>query len=248
MKSFIAAIQFLTICPFVSNFKCEERNLSQSVFFFPLIGLLIGLLAALMDYGISFLLPPLPASVITIALLIGISGGFHMDGLADTADGFLSSRPKERILEIMRDSRIGPMGVIVVVVVILLKITALASISGSLRWITIMMMPVAGRCALVLQMNILPYARSDGLATVFTRQKSPFQPLSAFILFAAISGWLLGLTGLGSVILTSVSVVLFSWYCRNKIGGFTGDTLGASCELAEIVPLLVTASLLHLNA
>ncbi len=246
MKSLVAAIQFLTIFPFPSNLKCEEEHLNRSVPFFSFIGLIIGLVIATFDYGMSFLLPTLPASVIVIILFIGVSGGLHIDGLADTADGFLSSRTKERVLEIMRDSHIGALGVVVVVLVILLKITALASIVGPLRWGTIVLMPMTGRCSFLIQMALLPYARGEGLARAFLKKKIPLQLLGTLIFLSAVAWLLLGKIGLGSVLLSFMAMLIFSWYCRKKIGGLTGDTLGASCELTEIIPALVTASCIHL--
>src|SRR5512136_2286178 len=118
MKPLLTAIQFLTVIPFPKNFVSGEKELEKCVPYFPVVGLLIGIIVAAFDYFIGIILPPFPASVITVIAMTGISGGLHMDGLADTADGFFSSRPREKVLEIMRDSRIGVMGVIAVVFVI----------------------------------------------------------------------------------------------------------------------------------
>jgi len=242
MRSFFAAIQFLTICPFPSRFQYGEKELKHSVFFFPVVGLLLGAAFALIARGIVWMFPPLPASAITVILMLAVSRCFHMDGLADTADGFLSSRPTERILEIMKDSRTGPMGVIAVVCAIALKLTALATIPAELFWKTIFLMPLAGRCALVILPAFLPYARPQGgLASAFGR--TSWRALLCAILLLFSAAWLaletLGLSAAGLAVLVTLT---FSFYCKRKIGGFTGDTMGAACEIAEIVPALVAAS------
>ncbi len=160
MKPFFAALQFLTIIPLPKRLAGETEDLEKSVPFFPLVGLFIGLLAAGFDQLAGSHLPPFAASVLVVILLVGISGGLHMDGLADTADGFLSARPREKMLEIMRDSRTGVMGTIAVVFVILLKIAVLNPIPLDLRWKAILLMPLAGRIAMVLMMTFLPYVRT----------------------------------------------------------------------------------------
>jgi adenosylcobinamide-GDP ribazoletransferase len=163
-----------------------------------------------------------------------------MDGLADTADGFFSARPRDKILEIMKDSRTGVMGVIAVVFVILLKFSLLISLALPYRFGIIMLMPLAGRCSLVIMMTALPYVRSEGgLATVFSSGKTSLNVLwvSAFLIFA---GWIaLQGIGLAACLISLIGAVLFSLYCFFKIGGYTGDTLGAMCEITEIVPALV---------
>ena len=240
MKSLLAAVQFLTVIPFPKSFVSGEKDLEKCVTFFPVVGLLIGLIIAAIDHIIGFILPPFPASVITVIALIGISGGLHMDGLADTADGFFSARPRDKMLEIMKDSRTGVMGVIAVVFLILLKISLLLSLSLPFRFGIIMLMPIAGRCSLVIMMTALPYVRSEGgLATAFGGGKSWLNVLwvSAFLVAA---GWIAAHgVGLLACLSSLIMAVLFAVYCFRKIGGYTGDTLGALCEITEIVPALV---------
>jgi adenosylcobinamide-GDP ribazoletransferase len=242
MISLFAAIQFLTICPVPSRFQCGEKELRRSVVFFPVVGLLLGGVLAMLARGLGWLFPPLVASTITVILMLAVSGCFHMDGLADTADGFLSSRPKERILEIMRDSRTGPMGVIAIVCMVVLKVAALASIPAALHLGIVFMMPLAGRCALVVSSSILPYARPQGgLASAFGRTRWPAVVIALLLLFAA--SWLaLRIVGLAAAGIAVLCTLIFSFFCRRKIGGFTGDTLGAACEIAEVVPALIAAS------
>lgn len=242
MKSLVAALQFLTVCPFVSRIACGEREIGRSTPWFPVIGLLIGVAAALVDRGACALFPPLLSCALAVGALTAFSGGLHIDGLADTADGFLSSRPRERMLEIMRDSRIGAMGVLAIVMVLLLKTAALAAVPGPLRWQTLLLAPFAGRCSMVFQMNLLPYARTGGLCSVFVQNRRLSDAWLALAVLA-VASWLIGGPfGLCAAAASVAAVAVFSAWSRGKIGGFTGDTLGAGCELSELAAALVAAA------
>ncbi len=249
MKGFFAAIKFLTILPVPRGLGGDEKTLARSVPYFPLVGLLIGLIAAAFDYTICQALPLMPASTLTVIILICLTGGLHMDGLADTADGFFSARPRDKMMDIMRDSRIGVMGVLTVMFVVLLKITLLVNISGTTRWSLILIMPLAGRAAIIALMAALPYARPEGgLATLFTGSRSWLHVLWAWGVLFAVAGGLAQWIGLAATILALIISVAFVLYNRSKIGGYTGDTLGAVCELAETAPLLAAVVFYHLGA
>jgi adenosylcobinamide-GDP ribazoletransferase len=245
MKRFLAALQFLTILPLPGGFSPGEQALGKSLPFFPVIGLGIGAAIALMDWGLGFLFPAGVTGVFAVILLIAVSGGLHTDGLADTADGFFSSRPRERILEIMRDSRTGPMGVAAIVCVVALKIALIASLSGPSRIWVLLLTPVAGRSALLIQMALLPYARPEGLVGVFHRNRSRGHALWALTFLIAAGGLAGGVPGLIAGAGSFLFALLFSGYVRRRIGGLTGDTLGASCELTELVPALVSSAWLY---
>jgi adenosylcobinamide-GDP ribazoletransferase len=171
--------------------------------------------------------------------MIAVSGGLHMDGLADTADGFFSSRPKERVLEIMKDSRSGPMGVLSLVCIVLLKAVLVISLPRSIRTEVLFFMPVAGRCALTMTMGLLQYVRKqEGLGALFAPGHKVFKIIiSILVLF--MSAWFsLRVNGLYCAGSSLLFVLCFAWYVTGKIGGYTGDTLGAACELAELIPAL----------
>jgi adenosylcobinamide-GDP ribazoletransferase len=245
IRPLLAAIQFLTVIPFPKSFTGGEKELEKCLPFFPVVGLLIGIIIAAFDHVMGFIFPPLPASVMTVIAMTAISGGLHMDGLADTADGFFSARPRERVLEIMRDSRTGVMGVLAVVFVIVLKVSVLISLFPPFRPGIIVLMPLAGRCSFVVMMTALPYVRREGgLATAFGVGKSWLNVLwtSAFLLAA---GWLAGhWMGLAASFSALLMAALFSVYCFRKIGGYTGDTLGAGCEITEIIPAIAALALM----
>jgi adenosylcobinamide-GDP ribazoletransferase len=244
MRSFFSAVAFLTPVPVPESWCGGERGLRGAPAFFPIVGAVIGGVGAAFAFGIDHVLPRLAASVFVVLALVAASAGLHMDGLADTADGLLSSRPRARVLEIMRDSHIGTMGVIAVAGVLLLKVALLSSIDGSLRWRMVLLAPIAGRCALLLVMSLFPYARSDGgLATAFLTRGRRAALLSAWaVLLMLGAGWLCAsYRGLAAAGASLIAALLLGWYVRRRIGGYTGDTLGATSELIELVPFLVAA-------
>ena len=239
MKPLLAAWRFLTIVPVPGNWGTAEEDLARSVPWFPLIGLLLGAVAAALSYGLALVAPPLVVAAALVVVLLSFSGGLHLDGLADTADGFFSSRSRERILEIMKDSHTGAMGVMAIMCVLLLKFAALASLPAARLWPAVLLMPVAGRAALVMHMALLPYARPSGLGAIFYRQNVRGAAFLAAGVLAAVAGGVLGARGIAVWAACVAVVLVLSAYVRRKIGGATGDTLGAVCEVVEIVPALV---------
>ena len=211
-----------------------------------MVGLLIGAVATGLDLLLVIILPPAVATCLTVFFLIAITGGLHMDGLADTADGFFSARTRPRMLEIMRDSRIGAMGVMAILFVIALKISALLSLSSPARQAVILLMPLAGRSAIILMLTALSYVRPDGgLAAIFTVKRSRWAPVPAFLLLLLIGGGLAQGLGLFAVLIALAAAAMLIRYTFHKIGGFTGDTLGAVSEMTEMTLALAAAAWLH---
>ncbi|MBN2312182.1 MAG: adenosylcobinamide-GDP ribazoletransferase [Candidatus Hydrogenedentes bacterium] len=242
MRALLAAVQFMTILPV--PIRVAGRDLERAPLWFPAVGALVGLIVASADWcGAALGLPPAILNVGTIALLAALTGGLHLDGLADTADGFLSARPKDRALEIMRDSRIGTMGVLALILVLALKGTALATLHEPIRWRALVLAPLLGRSMLLAAMSLLPYARAGGgLASVFLARRSRLLPLWALAWPAACAMALLGLReGLPLLAAGVVGTALLAAYSMRRIGGFTGDTLGATSELAEMLALIAIA-------
>lgn len=239
LNGIAAAFGFLTILPLPE--KAREKGLGSSLKYFPLVGLFIGLLLALFDTGVEILFDaPLLTSALTVIAMAAVSKGLHIDGLADTFDGFLSSRPRDQIFEIMKDPRIGVMGAIAVFSVLALKVTALASLPDGLRLQAILLAPLAGRSAVIFEMAPLKYARTEGgLAQIFKKQCGPGHVIWTIAFLCAAGWWALGFTGVAAAAATLVATLVFAFYCRKKIGGFTGDTLGAACEIAELIPVVV---------
>lgn len=245
MRSFLAAVKFLTAVPVPWSWTGGERSLSRSVPWFPVVGLACGGALGAVCLGLERILPSLPLSALLVAMMAGVSGGLHLDGLSDTADGLLSSRPRERALEIMKDSHVGAMGVIAIVMVVLAKFALLASVSDDARWRLVVLAVLAGRCGFPIVMMLLPYARPQGgLATVFAASLLPAARRWGTFVWAAViapgGGYLIaGWVGLSAGAAAVALVLLLAGYSRYRLGGYTGDTLGAGCEVVELVPLLV---------
>jgi len=245
MKRLLAALRFLTVLPVPARWAGEEGLVGSTVCF-PVVGLLIGGAAVAMTLGLARVLPTPLVSVVIVIALEGISGGLHLDGLADTTDAFLSSRGRERMLEIMKDSHIGAMGALAIVCVFSLKVAALSSVPREALWRAVLLMPLAGRCALAISVSILPYARpTGGLGSVFYRRRSRFDGAWAASLLALV-GWLAyGMAGLVAAVTSILAVLALAGYTYRKIGGATGDTLGATCEIAEVIPAVTLAAWLY---
>jgi len=240
MKGFLRALSFLTILPFGQSLSGEDRELAWSMAFFPCVGLLIGLILALGCYLFSFLFPMALTLWLTIGLLVVLTGGLHLDGLADTADGLASRGTKEKILEVMRDSRIGSFGVISLILLVGAKYLALSQISNSSIPYSLILMTVMGRGSMVLVCFRSAYARSgQGLAKPFAENlgygEMALSSVSAFVIALLV----MGIKG----ILVFFGVGLFSLGYRHffskKLSGVTGDILGAANELSELLSLIL---------
>ncbi|MFV1964757.1 MAG: adenosylcobinamide-GDP ribazoletransferase [Pirellulaceae bacterium] len=241
MKGLLATVRFLTILPVPGGYGAEQTDLARGVPYFPVVGMLLGALAALLAWAASLVAPPMVVSAAIVVLLLGFSGGLHLDGLCDTADGLLSARPRERALEIMKDSHVGSMGVMAVVCVLLMKFASLASLPPECLWPAAFLMPLAGRCAMVMHMALLPYVRSSGLGSVFYTNRRYLAAIESVVLLLAAC-WLMFDSGGWIVAGVSIAVVVcLAVYFRCRIGGATGDTFGAACEIVEIMPALTMA-------
>lgn len=238
MNNFLLAIRFLTSIPLKAEDKVEEAQLSQAIIYFPLVGLLLGvILAGLNLMFASFAFNPLLISVILVITLAVLTGALHLDGLADTFDSLCSSRDKETMLKIMRDPHIGTMGVLSLISVVLLKVAFISSWDTNAKNIVLIFMCVLSRYSLILPVYLFTYARKDGKAKGFFGNLSFGKLLLltlAVLLFASlIWGW----KGLFVFTLVLVFTYFFNRYVNKRIGGVTGDTLGASLELNEVLIL-----------
>ncbi|WP_316346793.1 adenosylcobinamide-GDP ribazoletransferase [Desulfuromonas acetoxidans] len=245
LQPFFSALSFLTIVRVPPTWCGDKTALSRSLNWYAVVGLLIGAVMALLDHLLCATMPGtlLPSALLVVAL-IAVSGGLHIDGVADSADAFMSSRDRDTMLTIMKDSRVGAMGALTLTGLLLIKFAALASLASEARWPVILLTPLAGRVALVLPLVSLPYARPGGLATLSHQQAEPRHAWLAVSLLLVTALMVLQGRGLIIAALVLLATLLFSRYCRGKIGGFTGDTLGATCELAELVTLIAAVLVL----
>ncbi len=242
LLSFLAALRFLTIIPVSWRAESDGRNFADGLFYFPLIGLVIGGLCAFSTGMLGLFLPHTLVVFSGIVMLAGFSGFLHVDGLADTADGLLSSRSREEKLVIMRDSRTGVMGVVAILAVLGGKFAALSALPNGMLLPALLLMPIAGRCAIVISMAMLSYARPEGgLGRLFYSAET----MRAAWFCTSFTGVLLCLSVVFSeiswktavllVLVLTATLLLFVRWCRQSLGGATGDTLGAICEISELM-------------
>ena len=249
LRSVVVALQFLTRLPIPIQVPFDREHVARSVVFFPFCGAVIGLLTGLSLYALQQVLPPLPAAALALVCWNALIGGLHLDGWMDTADGVLSHRSRERMLEIMKDSRVGAMGVIAGVMLLLVKFSALASLlaAGSGWLLVFACIPVWSRWWMAASIAIWPYARqSEGMGSLFAGVRGRHAASSAVVgllimaaLFLLTSKseadlLLFAMLPLGAALL---GLLLGFWLYR-KLGGQTGDTYGAMNEWIEAGLLL----------
>lgn len=247
MKNFLLALQFLTAIP-VRMKNIKENNLPNSAIYFPLVGLLLGLILAGINKAFLILnFGQITINIILVISLILLTGGLHMDGLADTVDAFLSRKNKEEMLGIMRDSHIGVMGVLAIISIVLLKIAFLSSLTISSKAMSLLLMCILSRWSLVLTMSLFPYARQEGKAKVFMKGINfKILVLSTIIALACtIAIW--KIEGALVLIIIAVCSYIAGKFINNKIGGITGDTLGATNEIMEVIILFSITILERVN-
>jgi len=253
LNPFLVALSFLTRIPVPGeggNFT--TNSLSRSTIFFPVVGGIIGAVNA----GLYLILKPiLPISVLAVfivALPIFMTGGIHFDGLLDTCDGLFSGRSRERSLEIMRDSRVGSMGVIAGILNVMLRYSVLIELPGAVLPVLLITQAVTGRWVMSMALHFFSYARKDGgLGQGFNEGKKIIYITLSSGLALLITLIINGVAGIMiALIVGSLSLLIAIWVV-GKIGGLTGDVYGALNEVAENIFLLlwlVGSITFHLNA
>lgn len=238
---FVTGFQFLTRIPIVNQTEWSMESFGRSVKFFPLIGGIIGLLlfsfVHVIQYFFSVKVPIHIVGIGVILFEILLTGGLHCDGLMDTVDGIFSGRPRDKMLEIMKDSRVGAFGAMAFSLLLVVKYSILMDIEFSMLPLALLVMPIVGRVAVVIGIIFYPYARVNGLGKVFY-DCSHRQTLAVGGIIA-----LLLLVPLGKIALMSAAggigfAILFCEYVKKKLGGLTGDVYGAIVELTEIIALM----------
>jgi adenosylcobinamide-GDP ribazoletransferase len=228
-KGLISAIRFLTVLPVKTRDEFDTRRMAP---FFPITGLLIGLLLFVFDQAAHMLWSRSVVAGLDIVWLIILTGGLHIDGVADTGDGIFSHRSREKALAIMKDSRIGAMGLITVISVLFVKYAGLLSLDENRR-LVLLIVPAYARSGILFAVRFLAYGRPDGGMGqgLFDRplKAKDFWALSIPVGISVA----LGIQG----ILLNAAFILFSFFIiyfyRKKMGCITGDMLGAMIESTE---------------
>lgn len=238
MRSLLAAIGFLTRIPVPARVFDSSVGPTSPLPWYPLVGLLLGGLL----YGLEWLIAPLPpllAAALVLVAWVLLTGGLHLDGLADSADAWVGGLgDRERTLSIMKDPRSGPAGVAAVVLLLLLKFAALASLAPPTP--ALWLAPLLGRSALTAAFMVTPYVRPGGIGSALAGT-SRWACGASLLLVGALAAWM-GAWGLRAGLASLVVFLLWRAACMHRLGGMTGDTCGALAELVEAAVLVVLAA------
>ncbi|MGB3367278.1 MAG: adenosylcobinamide-GDP ribazoletransferase [Acidaminobacteraceae bacterium] len=237
MKRLILLTQFLTRIPINKNLDVDVDDFTKGIIYFPVVGAIIGVFLSILYYAFSYLdLELITISTVLVIAEILITGGLHLDGLSDTFDGIYSNRDRERILEIMKDSRIGANGVISLVSLVVLKIALYISVPSQYIIYVIFLMPIFSRAMVPFICYKAIYPRKEGMGNMFIgKVETKSLVITSFILLLS------SLVFIQSIIII-IPMIIFTYLYRAHvtkiIGGITGDVIGASIEIGEIVYLI----------
>ncbi|MBI3040442.1 MAG: adenosylcobinamide-GDP ribazoletransferase [Chloroflexi bacterium] len=252
--TFLAALSFLTIIPVPHRQAITPEAVGRSIIYFPVVGAIIGLILVGLNWLLGFVLPAAVVNGLLLVALVVLSGALHLDGLADTCDGIAGHKTVEARWQVMRDSRVGAFGVIGVFLLLLVKYVSLGSLPADLLMVTLVLMPVVGRWAMVYAVFAYPYARADGLGKVFKQAASGQVFVIATVITLALAIGLARLANVAYFYLAGLAIMVGVWviviamaaYLKRKFAGLTGDTYGAINEVAEVA-VLILVSLLAYN-
>ncbi len=238
MKKIIAAIQFMTILPIGKSGTYDPVGM---IAFFPLVGLFLGGIVSLFDMAVLHIWSPMVASLLDVILLIWLTGALHIDGLADAADGLYGNRPREKALAIMKDSRIGAMGLVAVFCGLSVKWAGLAEISVH-RSLFLLIIPAYARSSMLFGIRFLEYGRPEGGTGqgVFTEKLTLrfFWGLAIPVILSLFLGWRSLVLNFGFGVIVTSTLLFY----RRRIGCITGDLLGAMTEVTEAGLFLLAAA------
>jgi len=234
IKEFIILLQFMTRIPVPIKVEYDEEKLGKSIKYFPLVGLIIGFFL----FAVNFLAGKVTenrqiTAVIVITAEILITGLIHIDGLADTADGLFSYAGKEKMLEIMKDSRIGTNGTVALILYFLSKIVFLAAVKPEY----ILLYPIISRLSTSINAGLGEYARKKGMSNGIIEKNGKKEAIISMVITAVLSFAVLRFKGLIVLVLAILFILLFMKNVEKKIDGITGDTMGASLEFTGILVL-----------
>ena len=231
-------MSFLTVLPVGELGDIVPADVGRGAIAFPLIGAGVGGASALAAWAAATVLPAPVAALAAVATGALLTGALHLDGLADTADGY-GGRSRERALEIMRDHSVGTFGVAAVVLDVALRAAAVTALLARPHGLLALVAAGAlSRAAAVGLGVLLPNARPDGHARVLEGAGRP-RAAAAAATGVAVAGLCAGWPGVWAAAAVAAVAALWGWHCVRRLGGVTGDTLGAASEAGEVVVLLL---------
>ena len=237
----LVAFRYMTVLPLPRSRVADD--LGRAAGWFPAVGLGLGVCLALASLALDRVMPPGVGATLLVALWAVLTGGLHLDGLADTCDGLGGAWSRERALSIMRDARSGPYGVTAIVLVLGLKTAALASLPDGLAWRALVLAPVLGRTGPLLVVRLCPPARPEGAGHALAAgARWPALAIGGLV-GVAVSLVTLGAWGAVALGVPGLLAWGLAAHLRRRLGGFTGDTLGALIEVTEASLLTLAVSL-----
>jgi adenosylcobinamide-GDP ribazoletransferase len=236
---FLTALRFLTVIPLPRRREIGPEEVGRSIAYFPLVGVIIGLLLVFLNWLLGLALPAPLTRVLLVVALAAVTGGLHLDGLADTFDGLAVHGTAEERWQAMRDSRSGAFGVISVSCLLIVKFVALNSIPSGVLLPALVIMPVVSRWVMVYAILAFPYARPSGLGKLFKQGANRVRFIVATVIALAATVLLGQLAGLGIMAGGWLIAMAMAYYFKGKFGGLTGDTYGALNEITEVTALVL---------
>jgi adenosylcobinamide-GDP ribazoletransferase len=239
----VAVARYLTVLPIPGRADGGLERVGRGAAWFPMIGLVLGALLLIVDWITARLFPPLLSALLVVTVWKLLSGGLHLDGLADCFDGLVGRDPTHRLV-IMRDSRIGAFGAMGLILFLFLEIAALAELTAT-RVGTLFVAPAIGRAMPPLLARLYAPARPEGHGAAFRAGVGRIAPGIALAIALAASVVVLGWLGIVALAAAAIVAVAFGRFMVARLGGITGDVLGASIEISEIVVLLTVSAWIH---
>jgi len=236
IQDILCAFSLLTILPIPFGWLDAKRTPARAMAAYPFVGLVLGALLMLADRVFQVILPPLVVAALIVVTWAVLTGGLHLDGWADCCDALPATVTRERRLEILKDPRLGSFGGIGLVLLLMCKFAAVASLPQASA--ALILAPILGRWAIVNVAAAFPLARPDGMAAHFraglARRELTWVALTVALVCGAV-GW----GGLMAFVATVLTAALMGRWATSRLGGVTGDVYGATCELVEAVVLVL---------
>jgi len=239
LKNFITAVQFLTIITLNKKHEVEENDLARSMVYFPLVGFALGFILVNADKGLLWMFPQALVNAMLIVILVLLTRALHIDGLADTLDGLMGGYDSKSRLHIMKDSRIGTAGVIGIVLLLLVKYLALNNLFSGSRVEALLTAPLLARWSQTLMVYKANYGREEGMGSAFVGHLRGKSMVAAFAITFGLAIWVNGWIVLYLIAGVLALTLLGRWYLVKRLGGVTGDAIGAMSELNEVLVLLL---------
>jgi len=245
VRNFMTAVQFLTALPVSRKHTVNENDLAKSMIYFPFVGFLLGVILVYSDRGLLWLFPDTISNIFLLLLSVILTRALHVDGLADTIDGITGGSDAPSRLAIMKDSRIGTAGVLSVLFLILIKYACLNMLFNDVKTSALLTAPVFGRWSQMLMMFKANYGREEGLGKAFVGHLRSGGLVAATVVSLGLSAFVI-MDDIRSVYLAiglpfavAGFTIAWRWFTVRKLGGVTGDAVGAASEMTEALAFLL---------